>query len=61
MACTGIQDICKSFRKNRMLQTRRVSHAWLESYLDGGEQTAIAKLSVFAGSFNAEGAAAVLL
>ena len=56
----GLLRICKSSRNNRGLQARRVSKAWLETYLNGGEQAAIAKLSVFAGSFSAEGASAVM-
>ena len=59
-SCRGIYEICKSSRSDRKLQARRVSQAWLEAYLDGAKQAAVAALSVFVGSFNAEGAAAVL-
>ena len=60
MVCTGIREICMSFRNDRRLQARRASEAWLEAYLSVTEQAAVAALSVFAGSFNAEGAAGVL-
>ena len=60
LTCRGIQELCKSFRGDRRLQARRVSEAWLEAYLSVTEQAAVAALSVFAGSFNAAGAAAVL-
>lgn len=60
LTCSGIQEICKSFRGDRKLRARRVSEAWLEAYLSVTEQAAVAALSVFAGSFNAAGAAAVL-
>lgn len=59
-SCRGIHEICKTSRNDRKLQARRVSKAWLETYLDGTKQAAVAALSVFVGSFNAEGAAAVL-
>ena len=58
--CRGIQEICEVFRNNRRLQAQRVSEAWLEAYLSNAEQAAVAALSVFPGSFNAEGAAALL-
>ena len=60
MTCEGILDICKAAGKDRKLQARRVSEAWLKAYLDAAEQAAVAKLSVFAGSFSVEGAAALL-
>ena len=58
--CRGIKEISKTFCNNRMLQARRVSEAWLNAYLSCADQAAVAALSVFVGSFNAEGAAAVM-
>ena len=58
--CKGIQEICTSFRADRKLRAQRVTEAWLKAYLSDDEQAAVAKLSVFAGSFNAGGATTVL-
>ena len=60
LACRGIKEISEAFRNDRKLQARRVSEAWLIAYLTSAEQAAVAALSVFVGSFNAEGAAAVM-
>ena len=55
----GIGELCKRLRDDDELRGQRVSEVWLRAYLDAGEQAAVSRLSVFAGSFNAAGAAAV--
>ena len=60
LMCRGILEISRSFDNDTDLRARNVSEAWLTAYLSGAQQAAVAALSVFAGSFNAEGAAAVL-
>ena len=50
--------MCTSFHTD--LQAQRVSEIWLQAFLSDAQQAAIIRLSVFAGSFSAEGAAAVL-
>ena len=59
MRRTGIGDLCKQLRDDDELRGQRVSEEWLKAYLDAGEQAAVSRLSVFVGSFNAVGAAAV--
>lgn len=59
MRRNGIGELCELLRDNDELRGQRVSEVWLKAYLDAGEQTAVSRLSVFAGSFNAAGAAAV--
>ena len=55
----GIGELCKLLRDDDELRGQRVSELWLRAYLDGEEQVAVSRLSVFAGSFNAVGASAV--
>ena len=59
MRSKGIEELCKRLRDDDELRGQRVSELWLKAYLDAGEQAAVSRLSVFAGSFNAVGAAAV--
>ena len=59
MCHKGIGELCKLLRDDDELRWQRVSDVWLRAYLSSGEQAAISRLSVFAGSFNAVGAAAV--
>ena len=59
MRHNGIGELCEQLRDDDQLRGQRVSELWLEAYLDAGEQAAVSRLSVFAGSFNAVGAAAV--
>ena len=56
---TGIGDICKLTRHDDQLPAKRVSKGWLLSYLRDEDIAVISSLSVFLGSFDAAGAAAV--
>ena len=59
MCHAGVGELCKLLHDDEELRGQRVSEAWLRAYLNAGEQAAISRLSVFAGSFNAVGAATV--
>ena len=56
---TGIGSICKSTRHGDQLPAKRVSGGWLLSYLGDDDIAVVSSLSVFVGSFDAAGAAAV--
>ena len=56
----GIRELIDSMCHGGGELAARVSSVWLKSYLTTEQRAAISRLSVFAGSFSADGAAAVL-
>ena len=58
MHCQSFGELSKLLRDDDELRGQRVSEIWLKAFLDAGEQAAIARLSVFTGTFNAVGALA---
>lgn len=59
IACEGIAEACRVYHDDEELRAQRVSARWLEEYLEVDQLAAILRLSVFLGSFDAAGAAAV--
>ena len=56
----GIAEVCRTYSDDEELKVHRVSSIWLKTFLTPEELDAVARLSVFQGSFSAAGAAAVL-
>ena len=62
IACRGIAEICRKSSQHKNdgdLIAKRVSAIWLQEFLKPDDLAAVACLSVFLGSFDAAGAAAV--
>ncbi|KAK9826120.1 hypothetical protein WJX81_005200 [Elliptochloris bilobata] len=59
-ASAGIGSMFEAAGQGGALKTARVSAGWLSAYLTEEQQSAVSRLSVFAGSFSVAGATTLL-